>query len=98
MALRLLRFFFEADCFAIGVEFDNAITFRVAHLIAKNARAAFDGERVPVEIEFSIKNVIAKNERCARVTDKFCADQKSLGDPFRLRWLALSMAIPVFVP
>src|SRR5204862_6278814 len=37
----------------------------------------------------SIKNVIAKNERCARVTDKFCADQKSLGDPFRLRLLGV---------
>src|SRR5207247_728610 len=70
MAFRLLRFLFEADGFAIGVEFDNTVAFRVSHLIAKNARAAFDRERVAVEIEFPIKNVIAKNEGRAGVVDK----------------------------
>src|SRR5262249_55500742 len=89
MALRLLRFFFETDGFTIGVEFDNAITFRVANLIAKNARATLDGQRVPVEIEFPVKNVIAKNQGCAGVSNEFCADQKRLRDPFRLRLLCV---------
>ncbi len=88
-AFRLLRFFFETDGFAFGVEFDNAVTFRVAHLIAENARTALDGERIAVEIEFPVKNVVAKNERCPAVTDEFCADQKRLCDPFRLRLLGV---------
>src|SRR5206468_9060327 len=88
-ALRLLRFFLEADRFAVGVELNHTVTLRVANLIGENASATLDGERVPIEIEFSIENVVAQNERGAGVADEFCADQKRLGDPFRLRLLGV---------
>src|SRR6266487_457754 len=86
MALRLPGFFFKANSFAFGIELNHAITFRVANLIAENARAALDSERVAIEIKFPVENIITENERCARVPDKLCADQKCLGDPFRF-WL-----------
>ena len=85
MALRLFWFFLEANGFAFGVELDDAIALGVANLIAKNACPTLDGERITVEVEFAVENVVAKNERCAGVADKFCADQKSLRDTFGLR-------------
>ena len=74
MTFRLLRFFLETDCLALSVKFDHAIALWIAHLITENARAALDRESVPVEIEFSVENIIAKNKRRARVADEFCAD------------------------
>ena len=65
MALRLLGFFFQANGFAVRIELDHAVALRVANLIAENACASLDGERVAIEVEFPIEDVVAKNERCA---------------------------------
>ena len=70
----LFWFLFQTDSFAFRIELHNAITLRVANLIAKNARAAIDGERIAVEVQFPIENVVTKDKRCARVADKFRAD------------------------
>ena len=59
MALGLFGFLLEADRFSFGIEFDHAIPLRVANLIAKNVRATLDGERVTIEVEFSVENVVA---------------------------------------
>src|SRR2546430_4399493 len=89
MTFWLVRFFLETDRLALGVEFDHAIALRVAHLIAENACAALDGESVPVEIEFSVKNVIAQDERRARGANESSTDQKSLSDSLRLSLLGV---------
>src|SRR5882724_11664033 len=86
MTFRLFRLFLETDCLALSVKFDHPVALWIAHLISENARAALDGESVPVEIEFPVKNVIAQNEGRSGVANEFSADQKSLGDSFRL-WL-----------
>ena len=59
MALGLFGFFFEADRFSFRIELDNAIPLGVANLIAKNIRSMLDGERVTIEVEFSVENVVA---------------------------------------
>src|SRR5438105_13026737 len=87
MTLRLFRFFLQTDSLARGIEFDHAVTLRVAHLISENARAALEVERVTIKIKFPVENIVAKNERCAGVADEFGANQKSLGNPFRFRLL-----------
>src|SRR6266513_5746895 len=85
----LLRFFLETDRLALGIEFNHAVALRVAHLISENARAALDGESVPVEIEFPVKNVIAQDKRRPRVANESSTDQKSLSDSFRLSLLGI---------
>ena len=89
MALRLFRFFLDADCFAIGAELDHAVTLRVAHLISENARAPFECERFAVEVEFPVKDVVAENERRAGVADELRADQKRLCDSLRFRLFSI---------
>src|SRR3989442_9752016 len=59
MTFRLVWFFLETDRLAFGVEFHDPVALRVAHLISKNTGAALDGQSVPVEVEFTVKNVIA---------------------------------------
>ena len=59
MALGLSRFFFQANRFAFGIELDHAIPFRVANLIAENVRTTLEGERIAIEVEFSVENVVA---------------------------------------
>src|SRR5947207_11590802 len=85
----LLRFFLETDRLALGIEFNHAVALRVAHLISENARAALDGESIPVEIEFPVKNVIAQDKRRPRVANESRTDQKSLSDSFRLSLLGI---------
>src|ERR1700730_11042003 len=80
MTLRPFWFFFEANGATVPVELDHAIPLRVPHLIAENACAFLDCERFAKEIEFSVKDVVAQDQTRTRVTNKFCADQKSLGD------------------
>jgi hypothetical protein len=58
-AFRLSRLFFEADRSAVSVELDHAVPLRVPNLIAENARATLDGERLAIEVEFSVENVVA---------------------------------------
>src|SRR5437868_2069606 len=89
MALRLLGFFLQANRFAVRIELDHAVALRVADLIAENACASLDRERVARKVEFPIEDVVAKNQRCARIPDKFCSNQKCLRDPFRLRLLGV---------
>ena len=62
MTLRLLRFFLEADGLPIRVEFDYAVTLRVAYLISENASATLNGQRISVKVEFSVENVVTQNE------------------------------------
>ena len=88
-ASRFFRFFFEADRFALSIELNYAITFRVAYLVAKNACATLDRERMSIEIEFSVENVVTQNERRAGVVDEFRANQKCLRDSFRFRLLGI---------
>src|SRR5437667_7415427 len=71
---RLLGLFFEANGFAFRVELDHAIALRVANLIAENARAPLESERLAIKIEFPRENVVAKDERRARIADEFRAD------------------------
>src|SRR5690349_4931582 len=85
MALRLFWFFLEANGFAFGVELDYAVALRVANLITKNKCPTLDSERVTVEVEFAVENIVAKNQRCAGVADKFCGDQKGLRDTLGFR-------------
>src|SRR4029077_3278250 len=59
MTLRLLRFFLETDRLAIGIEFDHSVTLGVANLISKNAGPSFNGESIPIKIEFPVENVVA---------------------------------------
>src|SRR5437660_11288729 len=87
MTLRLFRFFLQTDSLARGIEFDHAVTLRVAHLVSENACAALEVERVTIKIKFPVENIVAENERCAGVADEFGANQKSLGNPFRFRLL-----------
>ena len=89
MTFGLFWFFLETDCLALAVELDDAVALRIAHLISKNACATLDGECVAIEVEFPIENVVAKNERCTRIPNKFRADQKGLCDPFRFRLLGV---------
>src|SRR4029453_17717495 len=79
----------EADGSAVTIELDHAIPLGIANLIAKNVRATLDGERVTIEVEFSIENVVAQNQRGAGVANKFRPDQECLGDSFRLRLLGV---------
>src|SRR6266496_3226319 len=69
MTFRLLRFFLETDRLAFSIEFDHAVALRVTHLVSKNAGTALDGQSVPVEIEFPVKNVIAEHECGQRVAN-----------------------------
>src|SRR6266446_7701721 len=87
MTLRLFRFFLQTDSLARGIEFDHAVTLRVAHLVSENACAALEVERVTIKIKFPVENIVAENERCAGVADEFGANQKGLGNPFRFRLL-----------
>ena len=59
VTLGLFRFFLETDCLAVGVEFDHAVTLWVADLISKNAGPLFNGESIPIKIEFPVENVVA---------------------------------------
>ena len=59
MAFGLFGFLLKADRFSFCIEFDDAIPLRVANLIAKNVRATLDGERLTIEVEFSVENVVA---------------------------------------
>src|SRR5947208_2478111 len=85
MTFRLYWFLLETDRLALSVKFDHPVAPRVADLISENAGTPVNGESGAVKIEFSVENIIAENKRRARVADEFCADQKSLGDPLRLR-------------
>src|ERR1051325_3255879 len=58
-AFRLPWLFFEADRSSVSVELDHAISFRVANLITKNVCATLDRERVAIEVELSVENVVA---------------------------------------
>src|SRR6266704_2216349 len=82
VTLGLFRFFLETDRLAVGVEFDHSVTLWVADLISETAGPSFNGESVPIKIEFPVENIVAENKRRARIADKFCADQESLGDSF----------------
>src|SRR6478672_599304 len=81
----MLRFFLEADGLAVAIEFNYAITLRIAHLIAENAGTLFQRQRFTIEIKFPVKKVVAQNQRRRGTTDKFCADQKRLRYSFRFR-------------
>src|SRR5581483_5458794 len=70
LCLRSLRLFLETDYAAIAVELHHAVAFRIAHLVAENARAVFDRERFPEKIEFPVKDVIAENEAGPGIADK----------------------------
>src|SRR5260370_11832364 len=87
VTLGLFRFFLETDCLAVGVEFDHAVTLRVADLISENAGSSFDGESVPIKIEFSVENIVAENKGHAPYFDEFCADPETLTDSFRFRFV-----------
>ena len=54
--------------------FRPGVTLRIAHLVTENARALVDLECVAEEIEFSVKNVVAENERGAGAAEKLVAD------------------------
>src|SRR4051812_19819255 len=85
ITLRLLRFFFQAYRPPVGSEFDDPVTLRIAHLITENACAGLEGQRLAIEIEISVENVVAENEGRAGAAEKIGADQKCLGDSFRFR-------------
>ena len=86
MALGILRFLLEADGAAVRTELDHAVTLGIAHLITENAGAALEGERLAIEIEFPVENVVAQDERSAGVAEKVRADEERLRNSFRL-WL-----------
>ena len=89
MAKWLLGFFgFSSRLIArpSGTKFDHSVALGIADLVAENARAPLEGERSAIEVEFSVENVVAQDERRAGVAEKFRADEEGLGDSFRL-WL-----------
>jgi len=69
-----------------GVELDDAVTFGISHLITENAGAAFHRQRLAIEIEFSVENIIAQNKRCPTAVNKIGANDERLRDPV---WLGL---------
>src|SRR5204863_3258124 len=83
-ALGILRLLLEAERSAIGTELDDTVTLWIAHLITENAGAALERERFPIEIEFSVENIVAQDQRGTGVTQEIRPDQERLGDPFRL--------------
>src|SRR5438477_6600844 len=85
MAFRTFRFFLQADGAPVRAEFDHAVALRIAYLISENACAAFERERFAIEVQLPVKNVVAQDERGARVAEKIRADEEGLRDSFRLR-------------
>ena len=82
----MLRLFLETDCAPVRTELHHAVALGIAHLITENAGAVFDRERLAIEIEFPVENVVAQDERRAGVAEEIRADQERLGNSFRL-WL-----------
>src|SRR6266581_799264 len=80
MAFWVFRFFFEADRTAVRSKFHDPVTLRIAHLITEDTGTFWNRQRVPVEIEFTVEDIVSENQRCAGIADKFCSDQKGLGD------------------
>ncbi len=61
----MLRLFLETYGAPVGAELDHAIALGIAHLVSENAGAVVDGERLAVEIEFSVEDVVAQDQRGA---------------------------------
>src|SRR5882724_3624913 len=59
IALRLLRFFLEAQRAPVRAKLDHAVSLRIAHLITENACAGLDRECIAIEIEVPIENIVA---------------------------------------
>src|ERR1700726_4547510 len=83
---RLLGFFLQTYGPPVGVELHDTVTLRIAHLISENACSLLNGQRVAVEIEFAVKNVVTEDQGNAGPGDKICADEKSFCDPI---WFCL---------
>src|ERR1041384_4672527 len=62
MAFRYFRFLLQANCFSIGIEFNNSVALRIPDLISKDACSPLNSQRVAKKIEFPVENVVAQNE------------------------------------
>src|SRR4051794_20081436 len=80
------RLFLKAQRLAVGVEFHHAVALWISNLISENAGAPFNRERIPKEIEFSVENVVSKDQCGAGFTNEFRTDQERLRNSF---WLGL---------
>src|SRR5207244_3216421 len=78
MVFWFFRLCFQAERASVGSEFDHPVSLRIAHLITENATPVLDRERLPIEIEFPVKDVVAENERRTEVANEISANQKCL--------------------
>ena len=72
--------FFQTDGFASGIEFDNAIPFRVLNRVGEDGCAVglFPGGLQQGGKVVAIEDVVTQYERTRRTIQKFFTNQKSL--------------------
>jgi hypothetical protein len=78
----LRRLFFEADRPSLGVEFDNAVTFRIANEVAEHRGALGPFARGAEHVGEAVaeENVVAERQRDAVVTDEVPAKNERMGE------------------
>ena len=83
-----LRFFLDADGAAQRVEFHDAVVAGIGDVVGKNAASAIHPDVLSGFLEsfgqlFTIEDVVAQNERCSVIRNKFLANDECLGKAFR---------------
>ena len=76
-----LGLFFEAQHFALGIEFGDAVAFRVVHVVGKDTGAMFALHGVAqqfVEV-VAVEDVVAQHQGGGRVADELLTNHKGLG-------------------
>ncbi|MCY1417889.1 hypothetical protein D9M71_334340 [compost metagenome] len=78
--LRLGRFFFQADCLALRVELDHAVTLRVLHVVGEHAGAlaAVHGVAQQLLEVMAVIDVVAQHQRRQVVADEVFTNQEGL--------------------
>ncbi len=92
VGFRLFRLLLDGDRIALGIEFDHAEAFPVAHVVAEHGRADLAVRCGPKKFAQlgAVEDVVAEHERHAVGSDELLADQERLREPlgFRLDGIA----------
>src|SRR5213078_157001 len=88
------RLLLETERSPVGVEFDDAVSLGIVHVIRKELRpgAQLRGPFERGDEIISIKNVVAKDEADWGPIDKVCTDDEGLRDPSGTRLLEIREA------